>query len=213
MVERVYVFDLDRVLYPLDSSVYDQSVAAICERGRILAGLTHEEFAAFYAQHANDPLKAGHAFCQTYGFTSTQMLDNYHEVLDYGVLEACLETREKLERLKGRRVIYTDGTKAHAEKVLAARGFEGLFDEIHDISLFKTQKRLVDFKEYMRRAGVDGASVTFIEDSLYNLVSAHAAGVRTVWINGATAKPAHVVEMAPTLLHWLEAENLAEKAA
>jgi putative hydrolase of the HAD superfamily len=96
--------------------------------------------------------------------------------------------RAGLERLKGPRLVFTNGSMAHARRVLDRLELTDLFDglfSLEDADLIpKPDPRT--FARMTERFGVDATSAAFFEDTVKNLAPAHDIGMTTVLV-GANA--------------------------
>ncbi len=111
--------------------------------------------------------------------------------------------------LPGRKVIFTNATVRHAERVLAALGLDGHFCGIHDIEAcaFVPKPDPSGYRELLRRHGIDAPRAAMIEDMAKNLVPAAALGMTTVWVKGGPHSDA-ADEAAGHIHHVVE--DLAE---
>ena len=89
-----------------------------------------------------------------------------------------------IHALPGRRIVYTNGTAPYAERVLAARGLDGLFDAIYGVEHAdyhpKPEKRA--FETIFRKDGVIPETSAMFEDDHRNLAAPHDMGMRTVLV-------------------------------
>ena len=95
-----------------------------------------------------------------------------------------------LRGLKGRRVVFTNGPRIYAERVLSLLGIEEAVDDLvtsTDMRLFNdwrpkpSRSMLLAF---CRRYGVAPQDAAIIDDSPMNLKTAHSIGMKTVWCTG-----------------------------
>lgn len=206
MSRPTIIFDLDRVLYPLEHALEQQAVEHCHRRVPVLLGWTQDAYDAFRREQT-DAIHTHRLLQEQHGLSLLDMLADYHEHLDYHLLEPCVRTRQLLDDLPVRKVIYTDGTRAHAAKVLAHTGLEGCFEDICDISVFVKAKRVMDFVDVLAYFNSEAAHTTMVDDRAANLERAKLAGIRTVWMTATPDDaPAFVDETVATLPDWLERE-------
>lgn len=124
--------------------------------------------------------------------------------------------REGLSRLPGRRLVFTNGGAAHAERVLAALDIADLFDDVFHIEasglIPKPDPRA--FTRLIERHGVDPRRTAFFEDTEKNLKPAADIGMATVLVGShARASTAafvdHRVERLPPFLNNLALRDAA----
>ncbi|SCZ68794.1 putative hydrolase of the HAD superfamily [Epibacterium ulvae] len=93
--------------------------------------------------------------------------------------------------LPGRKIVYTNGSAPYAQRVLAARGLDGLFDDVFGVehANYQPKPERAAFDMVFNRAGVVPEQAAMFEDDPRNLAAPHALGMRTVHV-AERAKPA-----------------------
>jgi putative hydrolase of the HAD superfamily len=181
---RVWVFDLDNTLYPSACNLF--------------AEVDHR-MGAFIAQHLDVPLE--HAkylqkrYYHDYGTTLTGLIQ-LHKVdphaflefvhdIDLAPLSEAPELATALAALPGRRIIFTNGSRRHAERVAEKLGVLHLMEDICDIAAceFIAKPSPDAFKRMTDRHGVAPAEAAMFEDMPHNLEAAHALGMTTVLVH------------------------------
>lgn len=133
MAFSTFFFDLDDTLYPSTSGLW------LAIRGRINLFM-HEQMG--FAQDELEILRE--KYFREYGTTLRGLQANYHVDMDEYLsfvhdvpLQTYLhpdpELRSALERLPGRKFIFTNADSAHATRVINALGLDGLWDGIIDV--------------------------------------------------------------------------------
>jgi putative hydrolase of the HAD superfamily len=187
---RAWVFDLDNTLYPPSARLFDQIEARMTDYVMRELGV--------------DRLRADHLrrhYWATYGTTlaglmrehdidpGPYMVEVHDIVLDH--IEIDLTLRGHIARLPGRRIVYTNGSRLHAERVLRARGLEGLFDAVYGVEhsawVPKPERRA--FEAVFAADGLDTSAGAMFEDDPRNLHVPHAMGMRTVLVGQAEPAP------------------------
>ena len=212
---ETWVFDLDNTLYPASSKVFDQI-------SRRMTG--------FIAQHFNIAPDAALArqrdFFMRYGTTLRGLmtehglkpgpfLDYVHEI-DIGTVDANPELVSKLGRLPGRKLIFTNASRIHAERVMERIGITQHFEGIFDIAAadYIPKPDRTSYAMMLRRHGVAADTACMIEDIAANLEPAKALGMTTVWLKGEIAwarppkgvgTPRYIDFVADDLMSWLDA--------
>jgi putative hydrolase of the HAD superfamily len=122
-----------------------------------------------------------------HGIDPETFLSDVHDI-DLSQLEPDLRLNGAIARLPGRRFVFTNGCRNHAERVLERIGLDRLMDDIWDIRTIAFQPK-PDRAAY-ERVVADGAIVAsraaMFEDVARNLVPARALGMTTVWINNGS---------------------------
>ena len=181
---RVWVFDLDNTLYPSACNLF--------------AEVDHR-MGAFIARHLDVPLE--HArylqkrYYHDYGTTLTGLI-KLHKVDPHAFLEfvhdidlaplcAAPALADALAALPGRRIIFTNGSRRHAERVAEKLGVLHLMEDICDIAAceFIAKPSPAAFKRMTDRHGVAPSEAAMFEDMPHNLEAAHALGMTTVLVH------------------------------
>jgi len=191
---------MDAVLFDLDNTLYEpaREVFSLIDR-RINRYM--EEVVAI-PQPEVDGLRR--RYWKAYGATLQGLIRHYaidpedyleyvHDVDLSGLLQPDLELRGSLQRLTTRRCIFTNGSRRHAERVLAALGLAGSFEEIFDIRIaaYQPKPNPDPYHGVLRQLGLAGKRCVMVEDSLDNLATAKRLGMTTVLVGGErTCNPA-----------------------
>nr|WP_308238013.1 pyrimidine 5'-nucleotidase [Phenylobacterium sp. J426] len=119
----------------------------------------------------------------------------FHAIFHDLSLEALVHDPEMLaalERLPGRRLIFTNADDVHAERVLTRLGLGHLFDDVFHIGSagYWPKPSPEAFARIGAAHAVDPAVTAFFEDSERNLAPAHDLGMTTVLV-GPWAAQSH----------------------
>ncbi|MBJ3777395.1 pyrimidine 5'-nucleotidase [Acuticoccus mangrovi] len=200
-----FVFDLDDTLYRRSSRLHEamidrvvmfiQEIAGDETTARALHKTYYERYGAslvgLMKHHDVDPL-------DFIGFV--------HEV-DLSPIGRGEGLADALERVPGRRLIFTNGSRRHAERVLAHLGIAHLFEAVCDIEAcdFVGKPSPAAFQTLMRDHAVDPHRAVMFDDRLPNLLTAHQIGMHTVLIDEhGTSEPAdHVHATAAEIAEFL----------
>jgi putative hydrolase of the HAD superfamily len=207
-----WIFDLDNTLYPATSTVYAEVETRM--NAFIMAELKLELEAAialrkrFFAAHGTTL----RGLMNDYNLPPKPFLDYVHE-LDLSALEANLALDAALAALPGRKLIFTNATVRHAERVLARLGLDRHFSHIHDIvgCEYLPKPDPSGYRALVQRHGLDAATTAMIDDMAKNLLPAHALGMTTVWMRGgphmeaADEAAVHVHHVCDDLAAFLDA--------
>ncbi|MBO6776209.1 MAG: pyrimidine 5'-nucleotidase [Marinibacterium sp.] len=180
---KYWVFDLDNTLYPPQARLFDQ----------IEVRMTQYVMDALCVQRDEADRLRRH-YWATYGTTLAGLmrehdvnpapyLTDVHDIsLDH--LEHDPELAAYIRALPGRRIVYTNGSAPYAERVLAARGLNGLFDAIYGVehARFRPKPEREAFEEVFTTDGVVPSEAAMFEDEPRNLAAPHDMGMRTVLV-------------------------------
>jgi putative hydrolase of the HAD superfamily len=184
---RSWIFDLDDTLYPPESQFMGLIQQRINDYVVRTSGLPAPEAMTVQKAYLRDYGTSLAGLMAHYEIDPADFLAEVHDVpLD--VLSPDAGLRAGLRRLKGPRIVFTNGSMAHARRVLDRLEISDLFDglfSLEDADLIpKPDPRT--FARMTSRFGVDPASACFFEDTARNLEPAKAIGMTTVLV-GARA--------------------------
>lgn len=209
-----WIFDLDNTLYPARSNLFERIDARMTAYVSRLLGVDPVEarrvqklyfhghgttLAGLMAEHQVDP----HDF-----------LADVHDI-EMDVLEHDAPLAAALSRLPGRKLVFTNGDRPYALKVLDRLGLGGSFEGVHDIVAMELRPK-PDPGAYLGLCdafAVDPTRALFVEDMARNLPPAKAIGMTTVWVdNGSEQGPGttpagidyRIAELGPWLHEILE---------
>ena len=179
-----WIFDLDNTLYSADSGIFQQ---------------VHKLMGKFIVEHLKvDTNKANNLqrkYYKQYGTTLRGLMDNHdidpdyflEEVhnLDYSIVSPNLKLAKNLENLNGRRFIFTNANKKHAEIVLEKLQITNLFEEIFDIKManYIPKPEIQTYEKLIETYNINPNKTIMFDDIAKNLVPASKIGFTTVWID------------------------------
>ena len=193
---RVWIFDLDNTLYPADCNLFAQVDQKM---GEFIARYLGVPFV--YARHLQKVYyrQFGTTLCglmQVHRMDPKPFLDYVHD-LDLSVMREHPELAVAIDKLPGRKLIFTNGSRGHAERVAGKLGvlqcFEGIFD-IADAD-YVPKPTASCYDHFCRVHGVDATVSAMFEDMPHNLEAPHALGMTTVLVR-SEANPDHPVQQA-----------------
>lgn len=179
-----WIFDLDNTLYPETCSLFDEINHKMNLYMAALLGLNLEAASAmrqgFYERHGTTL----NGLMHEYGADPHPFLDFVHDV-DLSRIDPAPDLAQLLANLPGRCFVHTNGTVAHAERVLKRLGIEEYFNGIFDIvaSQFQPKPGAQAFAGFVDAFDVEPRTSIMFEDKAENLEVPHALGMITVWIN------------------------------
>jgi putative hydrolase of the HAD superfamily len=178
-----WVFDLDNTLYPHHLNLWQQVDDRIRNYIATFLGTSWDE--AFLKQKD---------FYRRYGTTMRGMmiehgmepggfLDYVHQI-DHSPVAPNPALGVALARLPGRKLILTNGTRAHADAILARLGVAHHFEDVFDIIAGDLEPKPFrqTYDRFLSRHGVDAGKAAMFEDLARNLEVPHALGMTTVLV-------------------------------
>jgi putative hydrolase of the HAD superfamily len=212
-----WVFDLDNTLYPSECNLFAQVDVRM---GEFIAGYLGVPFdeARYLQKHYYRQFGTTlSGLMRIHAMEPGPFLDYVHDI-DLSVVAPAPRLRSAIERLPGRKLIFTNGTVAHAERVAEKIGVLDLMDGICDIvgCGFQPKPQAAAFDAFLDKHAVAPCNAAMFEDMPQNLEVPHEIGMRTVLIQSTyidhpaqakarhwTTLPAHIHHMTPCLERFL----------
>ncbi len=178
-----WVFDLDNTLYPASCRLFDQIDIRM---GEFVSRLLKIEYAEAKLRQKQLFYKYGttlRGLMVEHGVVPDGFLDYVHDI-DHSPVPANPALDQALHALPGRKLIFTNGTVAHAEKILARIGVTHHFGDIFDIihADFIPKPELAPYQKFVAQTGINPETSAMFEDIARNLEVPHALGMTTVLV-------------------------------
>jgi len=187
---RHWVFDLDNTLYAPEVRLFDRIHARMT--GYVMRTLGLDRAAADRLRHgywrAHGTTLAG--LMREHGHDPLPYLAEVHDIPLDGLAPDPALARA-IAALPGRRVVHTNGSAAHAERVLEARGLSGAFHAVYGVehAQFRPKPERAAFETVFALAGVVPEEGAIFEDDPRNLAAPHDMGLCTVLVGDAGHAP------------------------
>lgn len=192
-----WIFDLDNCLYPASANLFaliDVRMAGFI--GQLLGCDTVEARRVQKSYfHEHGTTLAG--LMKAHGVDPHEFLAYVHDI-DLARLTADPALVTAMDKLPGRKFVFTNGDEAYARRVLDRLGLANAFDGLHDIHAMNYMPK-PDPRSYAamcERHRIDPARALFAEDMARNLAPAKALGMRTVWVDNGSERGAHGADPA-----------------
>jgi putative hydrolase of the HAD superfamily len=208
-----WLFDLDNTLYPVESGFMGEIERRMTDYVQRLTGFERGEAYKLQKQYlAQYGLTLG-------GLIAHHGIDpaDFHAIFHDMSLEALAHDPRllaALERLPGRRLIFTNADNVHAERVLERLGLAHLFDDVFHIGSadYVPKPDPANMARISETHAIDPAATAFFEDSERNLAPAAAIGMTTVLVgpSAVASTAAFVHYKTDHLAHFLERAQLRE---
>lgn len=185
-----WVFDLDQTLYPPAIRLFDQIEARMTTYVMREIGMEREA-----AEHFRDIWWRNHGttlagLMENHGIDPDPFLAEVHDI-DLSRVRPDPALAAAIARLPGRRIVYTNGSRGHAERVTAALGLRPLFDALYGIedAGYRPKPRAEAFGRVFGKDGLDPTRAAMFEDDPRNLAVPHALGMVTVLVGAPHEAP------------------------
>jgi putative hydrolase of the HAD superfamily len=181
-----WVFDLDNTLYPPSCRLFAQIDAKMRSFISNLLGISGDEAYALQKQYFREHGTTLSGLMKVHGTRPEAFLDFVHDI-DVSVVTPDPALASAIEALPGRKLVFTNGTVAHAERVLKQIGIHGhmagIFDIVHADYVPKPDRRT--FALFVGKHGIEAGRAAMFEDLDRNLAPAHDLGMTTVLVRAA----------------------------
>lgn len=179
-----WVFDLDNTLYPASSQLFAQIDRRMTTFVSDLLALDADQAKALQKQLFHEYGTTLSGLMRSHAVNPADFLDYVHDI-DLSGLTPDPGLADQLAALPGRRIIYTNGSVNHAQRITARLGIDHLFHGIQDIVAadYEPKPSRVAFERFLKDHGIVARSAVFFDDMPHNLLPAHELGLTTVWID------------------------------
>jgi len=180
----VWIFDLDNTLYPASSDLFPQIAARMGSYIAARFALDAEAATALRRELFQRHGTTLRGLMVEHGVDPIEFMDYVHDI-DLNVIVPAPALDAALAALPGRKLIHTNGSVAHAERVLGRLGLGRHFEGVFDIAAaeFVPKPERSGYETLLRRFGVVPAQAAMIEDMARNLEPAAALGMTTVLVS------------------------------
>ena len=181
---NTWIFDLDNTLYSADSGIFQQVHKLM---GEFISKNLNMDMpqakklqAKYYKQHGTTL----RGLMDNHGIDPDYFLDEVHR-LDYSIVGSNKLLNNELQKLKGRKIIYTNANEKHAIDVLKRIDLENFFDEIFDIKManYIPKPELAPYQQIIDLFTINPDSSAMFDDIAKNLVPAKKVKFTSVWID------------------------------
>lgn len=192
---RLWIFDLDNTLHDASHRVFPHINQAMTdyivrhlgvdavEAGRIRQTYWRRYGATLLGLVRHHGIDPHHFLAETHRFDDLASFLRWERGL-----------RAALRRIRGRKVVFSNGPLDYARAVLAATGLRHAFATVYAIESVRLQPKpsRQAFLRVLRAERCPPRRAVLVEDSLDNLRAAKALGMHTVWVHPGHRRPACV---------------------
>src|SRR5262245_16083458 len=180
---ETWVFDLDNTLYPHHLNLWQQVDVRIRDYIAGFLKITHDEAFRVQKDYYRRYRTSMRGLMTEHGMNPDDFLEFVHHI-DHSPLEPNPSLGAALENLAGRKLILTNGTRAHADAVMRRLEIHGHFEDVFDIIAAELEPKPLaqTYDRFLARHGVDPARAAMFEDLARNLEIPHALGMTTVLV-------------------------------
>jgi len=182
---KAVLFDLDNTLYPAERDLFsliDVRINRYMEEVVAIAPTDVDHLRRHYWQEYGATLQG---LIRHYGIDPEDYL-NYVHAVDIGSrLSIDNELFEILNGLSLPSYVFTNGSRCHVDRVVAALGLDGLFADVFDIRIanYQPKPNPDPYRQVLDKLALSGDQCIMVEDQLQNLHTAKEFGMKTVLID------------------------------
>ena len=180
---ETWIFDLDNTLYPVSANLFDQIDKRMCSY-----------IANFLNTSESEAHKVQKSYFQEHGTSLRGMMENhkmdpipyldYVHKIDLSAIIRDDQMERALDKLPGRKIVFTNAAASYAEKVLERLGIAHHFEDIFDIvaANFIPKPAPIVYQRFVKKYKIDSGNSVMVEDIVRNLKPAADMGMKTVWV-------------------------------
>jgi putative hydrolase of the HAD superfamily len=178
-----WVFDLDNTLYPHHVNLWQQVDVRIGEfignYLKVPAGEARRIQKDYYRRYGTSM----RGMMTEHGVNADDYLAYVHQI-DHSPLQPNPAMGAAIAKLPGRKLILTNGSTDHADKVLERLGIGSHFDAVFDIIAAELEPKPAPqtYQKFLALHNVESKTSAMFEDLARNLVIPHQLGMTTVLV-------------------------------
>ena len=180
---KYWIFDLDNTLYSGKTKVFEQVDKRMSKYISDKLDVSVEEAKKIQKNYFYEYNTTLNGMIKNHKIDPDEFLEFVHDInIDFLQKDPKLE--KEIEKLNGKKIIFTNGSRQHALNVTKRIGIDQLFDDIFDIvdCNFIPKPSIEPYKKLVEKHKIDPKLCVFVEDIARNLKPAYEMGMKTVWI-------------------------------
>jgi putative hydrolase of the HAD superfamily len=180
---ETWVFDLDNTLYPHHLNLWHQVDERIRNYIVDFLKISREEAFRLQKDYYRRYGTTMRGLMEEHGLQPDEFLEMVHQI-DHSPLTPNPALGAAIAELPGRKLVLTNGTRAHADAVMGRLEIAEHFDDVFDIKAadLEPKPRPQVYERFLVRHNVDPKRAAIFEDLARNLEVPHAQGMITVLV-------------------------------
>ncbi len=180
---KFWLFDLDNTLYSGSTKVFDQVDKKMTQYISSKLKLSTEQAKQIQKSYFHQYNTTLNGMIKNHKIDAHEFLEFVHDV-NLNFLKENKPLGEQISKIDGKKIIFTNGSRAHANNVTKRIGIQKLFDGIFDIvdAEFIPKPSKKTYLKIIEKFKIEPQYCIFIEDIARNLKPAYELGMKTVWI-------------------------------
>lgn len=182
----IWIFDLDNTLYPPHCNLFQQVDVRMGEFISRLLDVDRVDARKIQKGYYRDYGTTLRGLMAERGVEPEDFLDYVHDI-DHSVIPADAALGAAIAALPGRKLIFTNGSRKHAEAVAGQIGILEHFEDIFDIKAagYLPKPHAQAYQVFLDTFRVDGNRAAMFEDLSRNLAVAAHLGMATILVKPA----------------------------
>lgn len=180
---EAWIFDLDNTLYPRHVNLYQQVDARMRAYVQKLLNVDEAEAQRIQKSYYRDHGTTLRGLMIQHDVDVDEFLEFVHDI-DHSAIPPDPALGRAIASLPGRKFIFTNGSKLHAEKVAERLGVTDHFEAIFDIAAAELvpKPEPASYDRFVRQFAIRPERGAMFEDLARNLFAPKALGMRTVLV-------------------------------
>jgi len=213
---KAVLFDLDNTLYPAECDLFsliDVRINRYMEEVVSIAPETVDGLRRRYWKEYGATLQG---LVRHHAVDPEDYLDYVHAVDVGSRVSADSMLYQTLVDLPVPCYVFTNGSRCHVDRVVAALGLNGLFSDVFDIRIanYQPKPHPDPYREVLNKLNLAGNQCLMVEDQLQNLKTAKDFGMKTVLVGRSECDSSlhqyvdthleQLTDIGPVVNHWIE---------
>jgi len=209
---NVWVFDLDNTLYPAECDLFAEIDQRMTDFVARFLRLPRDEARATQKRYYSEHGTTLNGLMSMHGMEPDEFLAHVHEI-DLSPLPRTPDLAAAISALPGRKFVYTNGSRGHAQRVTDYMGLGKIFDGSFAIedSGFTPKPNQSSYDAFIAQFKIEPNRAVFFEDLARNLAPARTMGFATVLVQSekdwshepADARPAGIGDDLPPYIDYV----------
>jgi putative hydrolase of the HAD superfamily len=179
----IWIFDLDNTLYPAHCNLFHQVDVRMGEFISSLLDVDRVDARKIQKTYYRDYGTTLRGLMAERGVDPRKFLDYVHDI-DHSVIPVDAALGEAIAALPGRKLIFTNGSRRHAESVAGQIGILEYFEDIFDIVAadYLPKPHAETYRVFLDKFSFEGDRAAMFEDLSRNLKVPADLGMATVLV-------------------------------
>ena len=178
-----WIFDLDNTLYSPEEEIFSQIDERMTKFITDKFKINNEEAFNIQKKYFLEYGTTLSGLIKKNNIDTDEFLEFVHDI-DLDILKPDKKLNKIISNLPGKKFIFTNGSKKHAQNVLRKLEMNAIFDDIYDIkdSNFIPKPNMEAYTTFINKMGIDVNKSIMFEDIARNLQPAKELGIISVLI-------------------------------